>query len=206
MIEPSSTQPSDRGQTPIRGAVLCGGMSMRFGSDKTLAVVNGQPMGAIAVAAMRSAGVDPVVAVAANAEHGGRVSQALAIPAIADRWPGEGPLGGLLTAMLWYRSGPIVVLPCDLPLVTGHALQPLLAKASTDPGAGVVARTDRGPNCTIGVWPAAFGPRLKRLFDDGARRLDTVLEVGRTHQVEVKHDVIRDADTVDELRLMLERD
>lgn len=163
-------------------------------------------MGSRIIRAMRTAGADPVLAVASDQGHGGRLSEALAVPAIADRWPDEGPLGGLVTALLWFRHGSVLTLPCDLPLVTGEALGPLVAAAVKDPTVGVVAGTASGPNCTIGIWPAQCGAELKKRFDAGARRLDTVLEVVPTVEIRLDQQRLEDADTQDELRRLVGTD
>ncbi len=190
--------------TLLSGAVLCGGASSRFGMDKALAPVAGKPMALRAVQAMRDVGVDPIVAIAANEEQGARLSQVLSVPSIVDRWPGEGPLGGLLTALLWYRRGSVLTLPCDLPLVTGADLEPLRARFDAQDAPAVVAATSAGPNCTIGIWPAGLGPALKARFDAGARRLDTVLDVADYATVTLPERSVEDADTEQQLRRLLE--
>ena len=96
---------------PIAGAVLVGGRSRRFGSDKALADAGGRPLGSRVIDALRAAGVDPVVAV------GGTAGSTLGVPTVADRHPGEGPLAALATVLTWARSGLVVVAPCDLPLL-----------------------------------------------------------------------------------------
>jgi len=139
-------RPSPRiaGEPRIAGAVLCGGRSSRFGSDKALAPADGVAMGARVVAAMRESGIDPIVAVASDAAQGGRLSAHLAVPSIVDRWPGDGPLGGLVTTLLWFRTGQVLVLPCDLPRLTGPDLEPLLTAAAADATTPVVAAGRRG--------------------------------------------------------------
>ncbi len=189
----------------LSGAVLCGGASSRFGTDKALSPVAGEPMAMKAVRAMRVIGVDPIVAVAANEEQAGRLSAALSMPSIVDRWPGEGPLGGLLTALLWFRTGSVLVLPCDLPLVDGDRLEPLAVRFRSQGGAVVASDISGRPNCTIGIWPSAVGPKLKTHFDAGARRLDTVLKATDYTSVALQPESIDDADTVEELQQLLAR-
>lgn len=94
------------------GYVLCGGASRRMGRDKALVEVDGVPMARRVADALASAGADRVVAVGGDAGALGR----LGLHAVPDGWPGEGPLGGILTALAdpGGAAGVAVVLACDL--------------------------------------------------------------------------------------------
>jgi molybdenum cofactor guanylyltransferase len=107
------------------GYVLCGGASRRMGRDKALVEVDGAAMARRIACALAAAGAGRVVAVGGDA---GALTS-LGLPVVADRWPGEGPLGGLVTALEDpERSAAVaVVLSCDL----------------TDPDAGAIAATVR---------------------------------------------------------------
>jgi molybdenum cofactor guanylyltransferase len=82
-------------------AVLCGGRSRRMGRDKALLVVDGVPMVRRVVDAARTAGASSVLCVGSPLTPGGRalVADAAGVPAVEDRWPGKGPLGGIVTAL-----------------------------------------------------------------------------------------------------------
>ncbi len=188
---------------PVIGAVLCGGRSRRFGSDKALARFGSSTVGERVVAAIRQSGVDPVVAI------GGQIGDRLGLPTVPDLRPGDGPLGGLATALLWARSGSVLLVPCDLPLLTAAHVGLLLA-SPTEPGGSertgpvdrhipVVATVDGAPQISLGVWPAADGRRLLRLLDSGERRLRAALDGRRWRGVEVPRAAVTDADTPEEL-------
>jgi len=90
----------------ILGAVLAGGQSSRFGSDKALAELGGQTLLARAVATLASMS-DKVVVV------GRTKAPALCVP----DWPspGGGPLGGLAGAMKYaLEHGYETVLTCGV--------------------------------------------------------------------------------------------
>ena len=184
--------------TLLVGAVLCGGRSSRFGSDKALADVNGRPLAAGIVAALRAVGADPVAAI------GGSAGPALGIPTIPDRFPAEGPLGGLATALLWAGRGRVLVTPCDLPLVRADDLARLI-----DPALGplddtaAVATVDGRPQPSIGCWPARRGPELLALMNQGRRAWRAALDVGPWVGVELPADALADADTPGELAALL---
>jgi molybdenum cofactor guanylyltransferase len=107
----------------ILGAVLAGGMSTRFGSDKALAVLDGLSLLERAVASLKAL-CDSVVIV-------GRSSDLA--PAIAD-WPraGMGPLAGVAAALIHGRdNGYASVLTCGVDC--GGVPHGLLADLSPPP-------------------------------------------------------------------------
>ena len=180
------------GPLPVVGAVLCGGRSRRFGSDKALAPFRSSTVGARVVTALRDGGVDPVVAI------GGRAGDRLAIPTVADRRPGDGPLGGLATALLWARTGSVVVVPCDLPLLEAEHIRRLLSVPPPTDGA-VVATVDGEPMVSLGRWPANQGRRVLELVEGGERRFRRALDHLPWHGVELPVASVTDADTPEEL-------
>ncbi|HEY8715268.1 MAG TPA: molybdenum cofactor guanylyltransferase [Candidatus Acidoferrum sp.] len=79
----------------IYAHVLAGGGSTRFGRDKALVEFGGVPLLLQIVRLARSC--TPEVAVVASREKYASLSPELQI--IEDRWPGQGPLGGIITAL-----------------------------------------------------------------------------------------------------------
>lgn len=115
----------------VAGAVLCGGRSTRMGTDKANLVVDGRPLALAVAAALRGAGADPVVAVGGSPPDG--------LPVLPDRWPGEGPLGGILTALEDLDADVVVVLACDLPGATADGVRRVVDALAAAPGAAVAA-------------------------------------------------------------------
>ena len=83
------------------GAVLCGGRSERFGRDKAMIDVGGRPLAEQVARVLESAGCQPVLFVGGN---GDGLASATGREFVADAWPGEGPLGGVIDALHWFRS------------------------------------------------------------------------------------------------------
>ena len=108
--------------TTLSGAVLTGGASRRMGRDKALVEVDGVPMAARVAAALRDAGATEVLAVGGDAD----ALAPLGLTTVGDRWPGEGPLGGIVTALHAAANDVVAVLACDLPFVTGAAVRALV--------------------------------------------------------------------------------
>lgn len=167
----------------ILGAILVGGAGRRFkGGDKAAVI------GPHVLAAMRAANIDPVVAI-------GGTPGVLTVPTIADRYPGEGPLGALATAATFARTGWVLAVSCDLPLIEASTFS-LLVDA-IDPertDTAVVASVEGEPHVSLGCWPASWSRSLHAAVRAGERRFRHVLTLGPIAHVEVSADHLQDAD------------
>lgn len=187
------------GYRPMVGAVLCGGQSSRFGSDKALADAGGRLLGQTVVDALREAFVDPVVAI------GGSAGPTLGLPTVPDLRPGDGPLGGLATALLWAKTGPVVVVPCDLVLLQAAHVEAVIAAARRYEGQVTVATVLGKPQVSLACWPAERGREVLKLLDAGQRRFYDALDQLDWVGVELPADAISDADTPEDLERILNR-
>ena len=84
-----------------------------MGADKALLEVDGVTLVRRAADALTAAGADRVVAVGGDTD--GLHAQGMEV--VADLHPGEGPLGGILTALASTDAAVVVVLACDLTAV-----------------------------------------------------------------------------------------
>jgi len=151
-------------QPPFAGAVLTGGRSRRMGRDKATLEVDGVAMGARVAGVLHTAGAAPVVAVG-----GDRTGlEALGLDWREDRYPGEGPLGAILTAFAELDGHDLVaVVATDLPDL-GPAVVASLVDAVGD-HAVALAGTDR-PEPLCGVWRVdRCRPVLEAAFARGER-------------------------------------
>ena len=127
----------------VTAAVLAGGGSTRFGSDKALARLPGEHVTFLerVVTVGRSVAGD-VVIVAPN--RPGYQSASASI--LADVFPGEGPAGGVLTALQTVTTEWLLVLSCDQPFLEARDLERLLAVDRT-------ARATAFQSATGGIHP-----------------------------------------------------
>jgi len=89
-------------------AVLCGGRSSRFGSDKTIHIVAGRPL-------YRHV-LDKVSILSDDAFIQGDKSKAgVEVRAHEDLVPGIGPIGGIYSALCQAKHPRTFVLACDMP-------------------------------------------------------------------------------------------
>jgi len=152
----------------VLGAILCGGASRRMGTDKALVHWDGVPMVGRVAAALRDGGCDPVVAIGGDPA----ALADLGLEVIADRWPGEGPMGAVITA-LEHADGHAVVVSCDLPLLTAGTVANLAAAVEGHDAA--VPRTDRWQSLCAAWAPSALSV-LATAFDGGERSLQRVFD------------------------------
>jgi molybdopterin-guanine dinucleotide biosynthesis protein A len=116
---------------------------------------------------------------------------------VPDHHPGEGPLGGVLTALSWSDEQVTVVAPCDLVEPSADAFRSLVAGLLADPEAvAAVPAPDRPLPVAL---RAAAGVALAERFAAGERSLRAALASLPTTSVDLAAEALADADTPDEL-------
>ena len=166
----------------VRGYVLAGGASSRFGRDKALVRFGTTPLLLEIVELAKSCTSN--VAVVASAQKYPDLDGHLEI--IEDQWPGEGPLGGIITAL--QHTGATdrsvewnLILSCDMPFLTVEWLQFLVAHAreSNKEMQVVLPHSAHGPEPLCACYRTAAAGPLKNVFDRGVRKVIQALkEVG----------------------------
>jgi molybdopterin-guanine dinucleotide biosynthesis protein A len=141
-----------------------------MGRDKATMPVAGVPMAARVARALEAGGCSPVVLVG-----GGDALDALGWPWVADLHPGEGPVGGLLTALAAVGGDDVLVAACDLPDLDAATVATVLAAAASNPGAEVVAAETERLEPMLAWWPATSTPLVQERFDRGVRALHDVI-------------------------------
>ncbi|MBN2417518.1 molybdenum cofactor guanylyltransferase [bacterium] len=143
----------------ITMAVLSGGRSRRFGSPKQLHDWNGCTLleRALLLASSLS---DRVMIIGGSAYTGNHAP----VPVYDDIYAGNGPLGGIHTALVRSRSPWVATLPCDMPMMNAAVYRLLAARRHAD--APVVAITETALEPLICIWPKSsepfLGERLKK--------------------------------------------
>jgi molybdopterin-guanine dinucleotide biosynthesis protein A len=181
---------------PFAGAVLTGGRSRRMGRDKALVTVDDQPMVAHVTAALRGAGADPVLTIGGDAAALG----AIGLDVVPDLHPGEGPLGGLLTAFDALAGHDLVaVVATDLPDLTPAVLAALVDTIGDADAVFAAASAGRlEPLC--GVWRVrSCRPVLEMAFSGGERAVHRALVPLVHHTVPVPATLLRNVNEPDDL-------
>lgn len=154
---------------PFTGVVLTGGRSTRMGQDKSLLRVGGRALTSIVATALKEAGATEVLAV------GGDLASLEELPeidlAIEDAFPGEGPLGGLITALDAAANDIVVVLACDTPRIDSTTPNHLVECLSASPQSAVAYAVVEGRAQPLtAAWKrSAALPALRNAFERGER-------------------------------------
>ncbi len=106
-----------RRRTVSVGAVLAGGLSRRMGSPKAMVEVAGRPLVARVVAAVGSAGLEPVVVAKPDSPL-----PALDCRVLSEPVEPRHPLTGLIAALGASAGRGAVAIACDMPLVPARFL------------------------------------------------------------------------------------
>jgi molybdenum cofactor guanylyltransferase len=167
-----------------------------MGRDKASVVVDGVAMGARMVATLLVAGCDPVVFVGGDPG----VLEGLGADVVADLAPGEGPLGGVVTALERFAdtADHVIIVSCDMPFLTAADLDPLVARAVVAGVDVVVGRSSRRePLCA--VWATGAAGRVRAAFERGTRSIHGVLDDLDTEDVRLSMQAVRNINTPDDL-------
>ena len=153
----------------VSGAILTGGASRRMGRTKALVEIDGMPMASLVCQALRDVRCEEIFLVGGDPDE----LSALDLTVVADRHPGEGPVGGVITALHHASTDAVLVVACDLPFLTDDTMRRLLARAGS--AHVVVARTDR-IQPTIALWPRSALADIERAFASGTRSMHRLLD------------------------------
>lgn len=163
-----------------------------MGRNKALIDVGGVPLADRVASVLRRAGCDPVVAIGGDPAELGR----LRTPVLPDRYPGDGPLAGILLGLEMFAAddeasrGWMVAVACDLPDLTPGVIHALTDGCRGTRGGDVpdvvVARAGR-LEPAVAMWSVSALPAVAAMHERGERALHRVI-TGLRH-VEVSVDV-----------------
>jgi molybdopterin-guanine dinucleotide biosynthesis protein A len=123
------------------------------------------------VAVMGDSGIREVGVVGEAEKYEGLGSQC-----VADRWPGEGPLGGIITALAHSKADDSriewnLIVSCDMPFLTAEWLKYLVKRAVASDAQVVLAHSEHGPEPLCACWRTDAVDELKAAFERGVRKV-----------------------------------
>lgn len=95
-------------------------------------------------------------------------------PAVEDKFPGRGPLGGIHAALSSTSSEFNLILAVDLPFLGAKFLAFLLAQARAGEAAVTVPRAAGGLQPLCAVYRRSFGPLAEKALAAGRNKIDTL--------------------------------
>jgi molybdenum cofactor guanylyltransferase len=159
----------------VLGYVQAGGASTRFGRDKALVKLGGRTMLERTCALLHE-----VTENAAVVSGSGRF-EILTARQINDRWPGEGPLGGIITALEDAQQQPqraewALIVSCDMPFLTREWLKHLAGLAEKSDADAIVPRSTGGLEPLCACWRIGAVGKIRAAFDEGVRKIGEALQ------------------------------
>jgi molybdopterin-guanine dinucleotide biosynthesis protein A len=154
----------------VLGYVLAGGGSTRFGRDKALVEVGRTPMLERMLGLLKHA-TSTVKLVAVPGKY-----DAFGAAIVEDRWPGEGPLGGIITALEDASKSPEkrewnLIVSCDMPFLTREWLSFLCLRATNSKAQVVVPHSTHGPEPLCACYRTDAAEPLRAAFESGVRKV-----------------------------------
>lgn len=162
--------PAGKSELMLAGWVLAGGGSTRLGRDKAFVELGGVPMMARMLELVR--GVTKRVKIVGAIE---KYTQ-FGVEVVSDRWPGEGPLGGIITA-LEDAAGSTenvewnLIVSCDMPFLTLDWLAYLADRAAKGGVQVVLAHSASGPEPLCACWRTDAWGTMCSAFERGVRKV-----------------------------------
>ncbi|HKM66030.1 MAG TPA: molybdenum cofactor guanylyltransferase [Candidatus Acidoferrum sp.] len=170
----------------VFGYVQAGGGSTRFGTDKALVELAGKTV--LARTCELLAPICTSVRIVAPTEK----YPDAPVPVIADKWPGEGPLGGILTA-LYHADGLsrtlqearakgaeahafALILSCDMPFLTREWLVYLCDRTAISKAEVIVPESKNGLEPLCACWRTDAAARVRAVFDGGVRKVTEAMK------------------------------
>ena len=142
--------------------ILCGGQSRRMGRDKAWIECEGEPLILRQLALLRQLEPEQL---GVSIRPGDTSLSGQDILLLPDRWPGRGPLGGIVTALEEVRESHVLFLAVDMPRMTAGVLRGLLQ--SCREGAGVVPRIGKAVEPLAAVYLRASAHRGREVMETG---------------------------------------
>jgi molybdopterin-guanine dinucleotide biosynthesis protein A len=165
---------------------MAGGGSTRFGQDKARAILAGQPM--LTRMCLLLSPVTTAIHIVAPPD---RYEFATA-PVIEDRWPGEGPLGGIITALLHTSEREPsttwnLIISCDMPFLTPEFLTHLRDFAHASNAKAIVPESAQGREPLCACWHTSSASQLQSAFESGVRRVNDALKLLNAEVLDESH-------------------
>jgi molybdopterin-guanine dinucleotide biosynthesis protein A len=155
----------------IAGYVMAGGQSKRFGQDKARVILGGETM----LTRMCSLVNEVTGSVSVVADRESRYADS-GVWVVEDLWPGEGPLGGILTALLATQETDggrkwNLIVSCDMPFLTREWLTYLIGCALASEAQVLLPHSASGPEPLCACWRTDAAETLRAAFERGVRKV-----------------------------------
>jgi molybdopterin-guanine dinucleotide biosynthesis protein A len=149
----------------VSAFILAGGESSRMGRDKARLELGGVPLILRTAKLVESVAGTPTVIGNPEAYTG------FDLRAIADDWPGAGPLGGIATALRAAAAPWSLIVATDLPYLTREWLEYLIARSLATPADAVLPMNARGAEPLCAMYHQRAEPAIRKALERGTRKV-----------------------------------
>ncbi len=165
----------------IPAYILCGGKSSRMQREKGLVLLHNKAFIHHIINCLESI-TDSIFLVTSNTDY-----KQFNLPLVGDVYPERGPLGGIHAALKHTSAGRILILSCDIPLITKEILKQLILKSEMDKKSIYFTVTED-------KWHPLIGIYSKNLLED----LDRTLKENRLKVIDfIKSQTYREVNVAD---------
>lgn len=179
------------------GAILAGGDSSRMGRSKSLLVVDGSSFLERIHDTMSGVFTEVFVCGGSEIPSGGVL--------IADEQPGEGPLGGLVSALRIARGRPVFVTTVDMPVVTPEVIRSV-AEPEVVGNSARIARVEEEDQPLFGVYGPDTKSTVFEAFEAGERSVMAVVdEIDNVTRIVADSSTMFNVNTRTDYQLLIER-
>ena len=182
----------------LSGAIIAGGQSSRLGFNKALVLFRGKPV----IERMRET-LSPVVSSIRIIANDPSEYRAFNIETVPDLRPGCGPLSGIHAALSVSTTEYVLIVSCDLPLLTADTLTPLLLEY---PGYDITMFKHKLFEPLCAVYRRTCLPALEELIDHGEYRIIDLFPTLNTRIIRVdQSEVFQNINTKEDYERLQER-
>ena len=170
----------------VAGYIIAGGASRRFGSDKALAEFGGKSLLSRMCALIETtSGEVRIVAPGQRYANYG-------VTVVEDRWPEEGPLGGVITALAATsetdgRRDWNLMVGCDMPFLTREWLSYMVDRALASEAEVIVPRSEHGLEPLCACWRTSSVTTLEAAFNEGVRKVTEAMQRLQMEVLDERH-------------------
>lgn len=177
--------------------VLAGGKSSRMGKDKGLVLLKGKPMISYVLDTLGKTKL-PVNIIANDGAY-----RSFGFPVFRDVVTEKGPMGGLLAAFENTEAEVVLLVSCDMPLITSEAIQQMLNLA--DKNNIIAATVEDRVNPLFALYPVTLKKEVEDRISSGRLKMsDLILENNHTLVPSISGenpDIFRNVNNVEELKM-----
>lgn len=172
MTDEGRLRMSDPTPVSVSAIVLAGGRSSRFGRDKLVEPVDGEPLLSRTIAALHAVAGDIVVVVGPDAT----IQLPAGVRLARDPVAYGGPLVGVMAGLAEARHHVVVVVGGDMPWLCAEVLTALVDALGAAHEAAALEFGGRRQQLPLALRRGAALNAAQRLVDSGERRLGALLD------------------------------